>query len=196
MTTSISSRERPRASRPPLHRRRSTSPDSPAFSHTHSHHLLPPMTSTLDHSRSLPSGLDEFGSLPFTPGGANGQQAPARQHPSPLVSSQTNQEVGPPALQTQQEGSRHQVGPPPLQTQQEGSRHQVGPPPLQTQQEGSRHQVGPPPLQTQQEGSRPAAGEVRRDLFGSTPFASQPQNDVFGATPFITCNHDPNTVTL
>lgn len=109
MTTSISSRERPRASRPPLHRRRSASPDSPSYSsHTHSHHLLPPMTSSLDHSRSLPSGLDEFGSVPFTPSGTNWQQAPVRR-PSPLVSSQTDQ-VGPPPIQTQQEGSSQAAG--------------------------------------------------------------------------------------
>ena len=92
MTTTISSRDRPRASRPQLRRRRSASPDPPVASHPPNRHLLPPLTHSMDHSRSLPSGLDDFGSVPFTPGDAAGSRPPApRRQPSPLtVSRQTH----------------------------------------------------------------------------------------------------------
>ena len=89
MTTTISSRDRPRASRQQLRRRRSASPDPPAASsHPPNRHLLPPLTHSMDHSRSLPSGLDEFGSVPFTAGDAAGSRPPApRRQPSPLTVS-------------------------------------------------------------------------------------------------------------
>ena len=93
MTTTISSRDRPRASRPQLQRRRSASPDPPTASHPPTHHLLPPLTRTMDHSRSLPSGLDEFGSVPFTPGDGGRPPAPRRQ-PSPLTASRQTHNSG------------------------------------------------------------------------------------------------------
>lgn len=60
LTTTISSRERPRA-RQVSHAQRSISPDPRGATH-----LVPPSTH-VDHSKSLDSGLDAFGDVPFAP---------------------------------------------------------------------------------------------------------------------------------